>query len=107
MVSSTNYSTRNVLIANNNFIGSYADNPDGVGDERYNVSKNNITANGGSLVGITGYGYTNVAVPYTINLDLPQSAYSVSINNNRRGSTATGNFSKFIVNYMGGSQAYP
>ena len=72
-----------------------------------NVSANTIRVNGGSPVGITGYGYTQVPVAYTINLDLPQSNYSVEINNKPRGATTTGDFSKFTVNYAGGSQNYP
>jgi len=72
-----------------------------------NVSANSITTNGGKLVAITGYGYTNVVVPYTINLDMPLSDYTVSINNNPRGTTTTGDFSKFTVNYTGGTQNYP
>ena len=72
-----------------------------------NVSANTIRVNGGSPVGITGYGYTQAPVAYTVNLDLPQSNYSVEIDNNPRGATTTGNFSKFTVNYAGGSQNYP
>ncbi len=67
-----------------------------------NVSANSITTNGGVLVDITGYGYTNVAVPYTINLDMPLSDYKVDtqgIPNN--------DFSRFTVNYTGGTQNYP
>ena len=70
-----------------------------------NVSANSITTNGGKLVDITGYGYTNVAIPYTINLDMPLSDYTVEINNNPMGTT--GNFSKFTINYTGGTQNYP